>query len=1530
MTESDPSLGAAPISSAASKDVGARVDLASHAHLAFPVVGIGASAGGVEALREFFSATSATSGMAFVVIQHLSPDHESLMAEILARHTPMPVQQIQDGMIIEPNHVYVIRPGRTVTLEDGKLHLGEPVEARGHRRPVDDFFRSLALEQQDKAIVVVLSGMGTNGSAGAQAIKAVGGLCIAQEPEEAEFPGMPRSLIHAGYADQVLKSKDIPALLSRFVQQPYLDPESKGHAQAARELERHRQHLDDIVAIVRTRTGHDFMPYKVPTILRRIQRRMGLLGLSELAAYAAHLREHKEEAEALANDLMINVTGFFRDPDAWEALRESVVRPMVEARGAHEPIRAWVTACASGEEAYSLAMLIAEELERVQKKIDVKIFATDTAVKSLALARAGVYPGGIESDFDPERLERFFEKDEHTYRIRKELRDQVVFAPQDILRDPPFSRVDLVACRNLLIYLEPEAQRRALTLMHFALREGGYLLLGTAETLGRAEELFEVISKRWRIYRRIGSTQHRFSDLSSLSLRVSEGRSPIGTVPPTRIARASPTTEIQEALFEQLGPPTAVVDANERIVYFHGDAEPYLMHPSGESTLSLLELVRPPLRPAVRSALRQAGTQKRAITIEQAVPGEHASVIRVTAAPLRPTAGLQHLRVSFEQSAAHANAPTGSAAGVPPPQAPHSGNDDALEEEVRRLRRGLQESVEAFEATNEELKASNEEVTSINEELQSTNEELETGKEELQSLNEELVTVNGQLQTKIFELEALTDDLDNLLSSTDIAVVFLDTQLHVRRFTPAIDDLLTLIRGDIGRPLKDLAPKFTGGDLIDDARQVLAKLVPRESEVLSHTARWYLRRTLPYRTENNRIAGVVITFIDITARKHAEQTVAAAQARLQAVLEQMPAAILMIEAPTGTLALGNRQAAELFNQPFPLPFIGQNWAASYSAFRGFHEHGHPYAPQEWPLARALATGEMVRDEELDFIPAHGARRTVSMSTSPIRDPAGNMIAVVAVFWDITERKHTQAALRESERRFRMLVESAHDYAIFMMDREGRVVSWNLGAERVTRFSEPDILGQSIAIIFTPEDRAAGIPERELRGAADTGTTTDERWHIRKDGTRFWASGVMTAVRDQEGGLAGFVKVMHDQTDRKGTDARLQEALLSAQQLRVQAESANRAKDEFISTVSHELRTLLNTIRLWSHLLVSGKVQGKDVVEGGKMIDRASLAQQQLIDDLLDVSRMATGNLRLALRDTDLTKAVEAAIEAMRPLAEDRKLTLNAELGAGVGNVRIDPDRIQQVVWNLLGNAVKFTPEGGRIGVHLRRVDEIVAIEITDTGIGIRPEFLPHVFDRFRQADSAFTRQFAGLGLGLAIAKQLVELHGGTINARSEGEGRGATFTVYLPLEQRCLATESRESTSDVLPAGDLRGMEVLLVEDETMAREVTQRLLEQCGAQVRAVNNAAGAHEAFAIRRPDVIVADIGMPGEDGYALLKRLRRTEQEQHIARVPAVAVTAFARIEDRERALGAGFDEHLAKPVDPERLISVLSGLATLRS
>ena len=1509
----------------------APVDFVGRARLPFPVVGIGASAGGIDALKAFFEAVIPQPDIAFVVVQHLPPDRESAMAEILARHCALPVHQIHQSQPIEPNHVYVIRPGYTLTLSNGAFELGDSIETRGHRRPIDDFLRSLAREQQEKSIAVVLSGTGMNGTAGAQAIKAVGGLCIAQTPETAEFASMPQSLIQAGYADAVLPPGKIPALILQYLQNPYAGAERSSMEAAKEALEADRAHLMEIFSLLRQRTAHDFSGYKKPTILRRIQRRMGLAAVHTLEDYLRRLQADADEVRALANDLLINVTGFFRDPQAWEALRLSAVRPLIEEWSSDAPVRGWVTACSSGEEAYSLAMLVHEEIERLGKRIQVKIFATDTAEKSLSVARAGIYPGGIEGEVSPQRLTRFFDKDEHTYRIKKEIRDTVVFAPQDVLRDPPFSKVDLCTCRNLLIYLEPDVQMHVLGLLHFALRDGGYLLLGTADAGGTVKELFGTVNLKWRIYRRESNRAHRLLELPRASVYGLAETQRLEALVLRSPQRSATTIAIQQALFEQFGPPTVVVDRSDRIVYYHGDTRAYFITPIGEPTLDLFEVLHETLRPAVRQALRRATTEDGAVRVTDGTLENAATTLRidVSAAPLRMGPTPEYFRVSFEAIDPPSQSQGASGAGTANPisllRLIHSEEDQLLEVELRAARRELQSVSEAFQSNNEELKASNEEVISINEELQSANEELESSKEELQSLNEELIAANTQLQTKIGEIEAANNDLSNLWSSTSIAVVFLDTQLRVRRFTPAMSDLLELLPTDIGRPIAHFAPKLTKGDLLEDARQVLSTLLPSEAEMSSHSGAWYLRRTLPYRTTDHRIDGIVITFFDITARKRAEQQVEAAQARLSAALEQMPAAMLLVDAPAGRLLYGNRRAAELFGQPYPLQYIGAEWAAATATFKGFDAQGQPYQPQQWPLARTLVSGSRTNDEEITFARSDGVSGTVSVSAAPIYNVGGEMIAAVATLFDITERKRMETAVRESEERFRLLIESARDYAIFLADMQGRITTWNTGAERMLGWSEAEALGRPMALLFTPEDRALDIPEREMRTALETGRAAGERTHVRRDGSRLWASGTLTPVHDPSGVPRGFAMIMRDYTQLRRAQEELQQALQSSEALRTSAERANRTKDEFISTVSHELRTPLNTIGLWLRLLESEDLPREEMVRGLKAMERAVLSQQALIDDLLDVSRMAAGKLRLDLRPVALVEVVQSCVDAVGPGASSRGIAVESRLDADVGIVRVDPERFQQVVANLLSNALKFTPSGGQIRVQLSGSADVVELVVSDSGIGIRKDFLPHAFERFRQAERVTTRQHAGLGLGLSIVRELIELHGGTIRAESAGEGRGATFTARIPLA-RDVPTDGPEVSRTASRSRGLRGVAILVVEDEAATSAAVRRLLEAAGAQVQVTASVAGAVEAYTMRPPDLILCDIGLPGEDGYSLVRIIREHEQTASARRVPAVAVTAFAGRQDRERALAEGFDEHLPKPVAPERLISLLEEIA----
>jgi two-component system CheB/CheR fusion protein len=838
----------------------------------FPIVGIGSSAGGLEALQKLFGAMPPDSGLAFVVAAHLDPTQKSHLTELLSRCTKMPVVEIKSSIKVEPDHVYVIAPDQELTIRSGVVKTSKPTAPRGHRHPVDSFFRSLAEDQGARAIAIVLSGTGTNGSQGLRFIKAEGGIAIAQDPETAGFAGMPRSAIATGIVDLILPPEKMPDALLNLARHPYVRHAAEAVA------ERAPDDLYRLLTLVRAQTKHDFSNYRQRTLLRRIYRRMGLHRIERLPDYIERLRDDPAEIKALAADLTINVTGFLRDPEAWKILADKVVAPLVRQRPDGSAVRVWVPGCSTGEEAYSVAMLVLEHAEVAKKTLDLILFATDVADGVLSSARAGVYPASIAQDVTAARLERWFEMEDDTYCVKKALRETITFAPQNLLQDPPFSRLDLISCRNLLIYLEPEIQKRVLGLFHFALRDGGHLFLGPAESIAGREDLFQAVSSKWRIYRRLGPTRHDVVDFPLIdAIGSPHGSSAQVEAPAEPSDRAGELMD--RALLERYAPASVLIDQHFRVLYLRGPTEDYLRPPSGEPSYNLINMAREGLQSALRAAVRKAIKEGQEVIGDARLRRSRVlHPVRFVVAPLRfgSDDDARRLLVSFFEVTPEA---------VEPAAADEPADESQLQADLDATREDLRLTIEQMEAANEELKASNEEVRSINEELQASNEELETSKEELQSLNEELNTVNSQLQAKVGELEARTDDLNNLLNSTDVATLFLDRSLCIRWFTPSMKTLLELLPSDLGRPISHFAQRFSGGELLEDARQVLERLLPSDAEVADELGRWYIRRILPYRTAVDRIDGVVVTFTEITERKRREKEVQDAKEFAEAVVE---------------------------------------------------------------------------------------------------------------------------------------------------------------------------------------------------------------------------------------------------------------------------------------------------------------------------------------------------------------------------------------------------------------------------------------------------------------------------------------------------------------------------------------------------------------------------------------------------------------------------------------------------------------------
>ena len=831
-----------------------------HGPADFPVVGIGASAGGLEACRRLIGALPAGTGMAFILVQHLDPTHQSMMVDLLAGYTTMPVREAADGMKLEPDHLYVIPPGTYLSVANGTLHLSQPQARHGARLPVDFLLHSLADERGARAICVILSGSGSDGSLGAKAVKAAGGFVIAQEPGEAGYDGMPRSAIMTGAVDLVLPVTQIPDALLKYDR-----PMASVRAQdGSLPHDTAPDWLSGIIDLLRTRTAHDFTLYKPGTLQRRIERRMAMAAIEtdDMNRYLDLLQRDAGELDLLAKDLLINVTSFFRDPKVFDLLAEQIIPDMVRGQAPDHPIRIWIAGCSTGEETYSLAMLFLEQIALAKRNVKLQVFASDVDPDAVAHARDGSYAKTIEADVSPARLARFFLKEEGGYRVSPELRATVVFTVQDVLADPPFSRLDLVSCRNLLIYLGVEAQAKVVSLFHFALREGGFLILGNAETIGNRDDRFATVSKPERIYRRTGHNRpgdFGFARLAGDSVRV-PARPGQGHVPSHHAALAD---LCRRMVMEAYAPAAVLINRKHECLYFLGPTDRYLRVAPGHPTHDLLTMVRQDTRTRLRSALQRADQANAPV----AVPGGPVNANGGSAPfriDIRPVTneGDDLLLICFVDEPKQESRRGRSTTGRDMPLV------GELEQELQATRAELQGAIRNLEISSEEQKAINEEALSVNEEYQSTNEELLTSKEELQSLNEELTALNSQLQETLERQRTTSNDLQNVLYSTDVATIFLDANLNIRFFTPATRSLFSVIPSDVGRPLADLNSLAADTTLLADARTVLRDHAPIEREIETQSGAWYIRRVLPYRTQDNAVDGVVITFAEITERRH--------------------------------------------------------------------------------------------------------------------------------------------------------------------------------------------------------------------------------------------------------------------------------------------------------------------------------------------------------------------------------------------------------------------------------------------------------------------------------------------------------------------------------------------------------------------------------------------------------------------------------------------------------------------------------------
>jgi two-component system, chemotaxis family, CheB/CheR fusion protein len=842
----------------------------------FPIVGIGASAGGLAAFEAFFSGIPANvdPGMAFVLVQHLAPNHKSILTELVRRYTRMKVFEVEDGMIVRPNCAYIIPPNCDMAFMNGSLHLLEPSLPHGQRLPIDFFFRSLALDQRERTIGIILSGTGSDGTLGVRAIKGEGGMIMAQNPASTQFDGMPRSAIATGLVDYELPPAEMAAQIityaaHAFGKLPRMAPVDDSKAENA---------LKKIFIILRTQTGHDFSLYKQGTINRRVERRMAVHQIDSIAAYIKYLQQNSVEVEALFRDLLIGVTNFFRDPEAMRALEEQAIPKLFAHKPAGSVVRVWVPGCSTGEEAYSIAILLVERLETLKQNYTLQVFATDIDRQAIASARTGIYPASIAADISPERMARFFtvEADGNAFRIHKGIRDLLIFSEQDVIKDPPFSKLDLISCRNLMIYMGAQLQRKLISVFHYALNPDGILFLGTSEGVGEFNELFSEMDRKAKLY-------NRKEDAHSLhlaamgrfnpALTAMDAALPHGFVKPVIAGKKSLREQAEHALLQQVVAAGALVNSRGDILYLHGRSGMFLEPAQGEAGVNnILKMAREGLRRDMEAALHKAVDTNELVRLPglRVKTNSHFATVNLTIRPMTsgPAASPESplYLIVLEESAAP-DPLTGDRSSADNDQPSLTGNDRSSDADahIAALKLELRAKEEYLQRSTEELKSSNEEMQSVNEELQSTNEELETSKEELQSVNEELSTVNTELQTKVIDLSRANNDMNNLLAGTGIGTVFVDHRLRIMRFTPAASTIINLIQSDVGRPVGHLVSNLVGYDsMVEDVQSVLDTLAIKEVTMQTRAGKWYTMHLQPYRTLDNIIEGAVITFIDIT------------------------------------------------------------------------------------------------------------------------------------------------------------------------------------------------------------------------------------------------------------------------------------------------------------------------------------------------------------------------------------------------------------------------------------------------------------------------------------------------------------------------------------------------------------------------------------------------------------------------------------------------------------------------------------------
>ncbi len=1583
------------------------------------VVGIGASAGGLEALEQLFDALpDVDTGLAFVVVQHLSPDYKSLMAEILGKHTRLPIKEATHQVAVLADHVYLIPPGKTITIANGLLLLTDKVQPRGLSLPIDIFFHSLAEDLRERAIAVILSGTGSDGTRGIRTIKEHDGMVVVQTSDSAKFDGMPRSAIATGLADLILPPDEIPEGLLRYVSHPQI--QHTEHTQPPKPHYDEDNILGNIISIIHDQTDVDFSQYKPATVLRRIERRAGLRQCRDAAEYLRLLQGSPSEQRILYKELLIGVTKFFRDPEAYEQLASKVLPAIFASHGNEEQLRIWVTACSTGEEAYSLAILFDEERSRLNSRVEVKIFATDIDQDAIDFAADGSYPESLVADITSERLSRYFNKIEHEgrYKVTPGLRKMVVFAQHDLTKSPPFNRLNLISCRNLFIYLEPKVQERILHLFHFALLDEGYLFLGESESIADGNPMFSTIDRHHKLYQTrsgIRPTLPRWRE--GLTLRPIEHAVPPPIASGPLISRQM-GDYVHRVLLERFLPPCVLINDNFDILYISEGAAPYLRM-RGLPDYNLPRLLPDRLATFVRSAVSNALKHDKNVVFK-AFPnsgdnGESSINLHVEPIVRKHSSG-RMLLVRFEPVNL---APSNGESQEEPMEVDSDFRShlDELERELAYTRETLQATIEELETSNEELQSTNEELLAANEELQSTN-------EELQAVNEELITVNSEHQHKIKEEVELNETYSNLLRATGVGVLFLDQHLTIRRFTPAIREEMHLKEGDIGRPFEDIRHHLNHPDLKGIFNRVMLDNAPQNIEITSDQGAVYLVKIAPYRLSDGTVDGVVLSLIDISELRHAEEARQIADERL--LLATAAACIGVWEwVPGSNTLFWDAQMYSLYR-------IDE--AKGSISYLRWHQSIHPddvalleHALRDTALGRQPVLDTQVRilwpDDSIHYLRLHARLR---------QSQEGQAASLIGVCWDITDTQELDRLFKSTQHLARVggweydvtsgrvlltdevyriyeqpigsieeigqLLDTTHpedrpliDHALQQAEKHGQIwdieyriitghntVSWvrsygeaihveghrpklrgllqdvqqrkQLELEQKGR--EQDILrmledspvpklvvapNNRIEYVNAAFQRLFGYSDKQLDTMQTLWQTltadsqTQEAYNLQwrnnlaeiakqgmapplelklfnHDGTPLYLR--LHSVRLANGSsLSEFIDL--------SSNHRTEEALRNAQ---LSAEAASRTKSLFLTNMSHELRTPLNAILGFAQLLERDEQLSQEHHEAVNTILSSGTLLLNLINDILDLSKIEAGRLDLEMNPFDLKLTVTRIVEMFNQRMRQKGLAFRHRfIGQLPRVVNGDEKRIQEICINLIGNALKFTDQG-EVRFEVSYANNELNISVSDTGIGIPQDRLRAIFEPFTQeGDDRYRRQ--GTGLGLAITRQLAEQMGGRLDVVSN-EGQGSRFEVFLPLSS--VDQEGEEGPAYTSGYRRIDGkdepVQILVVDDIEANRELMRAMLEPLGFTLHMADSGERAIAMVEKLNPDLVLMDLVMPGLNGLEATRRIHRLPERREL---PIIAVSARAFPEDKRASLTSGCVTHISKPVHEQALFSVMA-------